>query len=78
MDDIVKIVALVAIVAILLFAMYSCAPNASIPGTVNTTESGIEYKQFTVNGMPCLYITEGVGNTKTGGPTCDWSKWRGQ
>ncbi len=49
-----------------------------IPGEVRTTEKGVTYKYFTIDGMPCVYVTEGVDQNKTGGPSCDWSKWKGE
>ena len=68
------IIFLVLAVSVILAAQ--CNPE--LPGETKTTEAGIEYKYFTVDGMPCIYVTEGVGKYATGGPTCDWSKYRGR
>jgi hypothetical protein len=77
MGDDLKAIGMVLIFIIVILAMmYSCSSNPDIPGKVETTETGIDYKEFTINGMPCIYVTQGIGNTRTGGPTCDWSKWR--
>ena len=49
-----------------------------IPGEVKTTETGLTYKSFTIEGMPCVYVKEDASHDwATGGPSCDWSKWKG-
>ncbi len=61
-------------VIVLLFA--SCS---SITTEARTTESGLTYEYFTIDGMPCVYVNKGAGlSWGTGGPSCDWSKWEGE
>lgn len=66
----------VAMALLAALAIYSASNEPEIPGQIISSEAGVEYKEFMIKGMPCVYVTEGVGNDKTGGPTCDWSKWR--
>ena len=63
---------------ILTIILVLILPDKNIPSQIRETESGISYKLFYLEGMPCIYVTEGVGNAKTGGPSCDWSKWQGR
>jgi len=53
-------------------------PDYTIDAQIKETESGVVYKLFYIDGMPCIYVTEGAGNAKTGGPSCDWSRWHGE
>lgn len=77
MSDILRysLVAVILFVFLVFMSLMVMEQNSSIPAELNVSESGIEYKYFTIDGMPCIYITEGVGQSKTGGPSCDWSKW---
>lgn len=68
------VILIVIIVASVILAIMS----PSIPSQTQTTENGVQYRMFEIEGMPCVYVTEGVSNAKTGGPSCDWSKWRGK
>lgn len=35
----------------------------------------VTYDLFYIKEMPCVYVEVGSGYAKTGGPSCDWSKW---
>ena len=65
-------------IVIVALALLLILDDNDISGEVRETESGVSYKVFYIEGMPCVYVTEGVGNDKTGGPSCDWSKWQGR
>lgn len=76
-DLILKIIVAVGLV-ILLFAIPECGPNTQLQQGMETTETGVTYKYFTIKGMPCVYVQVGEGRSATGGPSCDWTKWRGE
>jgi hypothetical protein len=61
------------LVVILIVFITQCGTNPNM-GKQSKTETGITYTEFTINGMPCVYVEKGLGNSKTGGPSCDWSK----
>ena len=67
-------------VVILLFAACNEMPDneKSIPGEIHGT--GMTYEYFTIDGMPCIYIDRymGADSRGDGGPSCDWSKWKGE
>lgn len=61
-------------ILISLLVLVSCGS----PGEVTTSAEGITYSYFEIEGMPCIYVMQNPGaNFATGGPTCDWSKWKG-
>lgn len=75
-------VVLLALLALLGFIVDDEIQNSyRVPGQI-VTESNwqgtVKYRYFEANGMPCIYVVEGSGNSQTGGPTCDWSKWAGK
>lgn len=61
---------------IIMFLLLSCQTAV---GPELVSDSGITYEYFEINGMPCIYIEKNQRfNHATGGPSCDWSKWKGQ
>jgi hypothetical protein len=70
------IISAVAICVIIALVLIFNAPT--IEGETRETESGMKYELFYIEGMPCVYVRDGALNSSTGGPSCDWSKWKGR
>lgn len=66
----------IVVVAVILVLTHE-EENSAIETNQTTTETGITYSYFTIDGMPCVYVEVGAGRTATGGPSCDWTKWKG-
>jgi hypothetical protein len=77
-DDWTGLVVGLVVLVLVVFGLYSCSDNPSTPGQKRTSNSGVNYYYFEVEGMPCIYVTEGLADNATGGPSCDWSKWEGR
>lgn len=75
MSDTGKYIFILGIVALAVIAVIAIG-SPSI-GESRTTEAGVSYRIFYIEEMPCVYVEQGYGNAKTGGPSCDWSKWKG-
>lgn len=71
------LVLVIIVVAGVWFALTLEEENSAIETNQTTTETGITYSYFTIDGMPCVYVEVGAGRTATGGPSCDWTKWKG-
>jgi hypothetical protein len=53
--------------------------NSKLSENLQTSETGIEYYYFEIDGMPCIYVERNQpDNNATGGPSCDWSRWQGE
>lgn len=62
------------VVVVWLSLMVSgCAPT---PAQTKKTEGthGLEYRIVEIEGMPCVWIKRGIGDTSYAGVSCDWSK----
>lgn len=76
-SDWAGILGIIGVIIVIVIFASQCQSNPELDTIPQTTETGIEYKYFTINGMPCVYVEQGIGQSKTGGPDCDWSKWKG-
>lgn len=71
------VLALVAFVTV-VGSLTGCSPSpADAPTTVSSNEE-LKVKEFTLtledgSTVQCVYISEGSGKFKTGGPSCDWA-----
>lgn len=77
-EELLSVDLIIAFLVFVGFLLYSCSDDPGSLGQEKVSGSGITYHYFEIDGMPCVYVKEGLGQSSTGGPDCDWSKWQGR